>query len=78
MVKENSLQILLTYFKPNIFRILIVLKIDLLLCNYSIFGITIGLKNRVESCFVIIIIRRFVVMFLYLRTWSPKFVVEEN
>ena len=46
----------MTYFKPSMFRILIILEIDLLFGNYIRFGVTLGLGNRVESCFGIIIV----------------------
>ena len=69
---------MLTFFKPNIFRFLIVLEIDLLFGNYIRSDITVGLGNRVESYFGIIIRIGCVIMFFYLRAWSPKFVVEEN
>ena len=69
---------MLTYFKPNIFGLLIVSKIDLLFGNYIRFGITVGLGNIIESCFGIIIRIRFAVMFLNLRTLNSKFVLEGN
>ena len=76
--EEDFISQMLTYFKSNIFRILIVLKIDLLFGNYIRFGVIVDLENRVESCFDIIIRIEFVVIFLCLKTWSFKFVVEEN
>ena len=69
---------MLTYFKPWIFGILVVLKTDLLFGKYIKFGIIVGLENRVELYFGIIIKIGFVVMFLYSRIWSPKFVAEGN
>ena len=69
---------MLTYFKPWIFGILVVLKTDLLFGKYIKFGIIVGLENRVELYFGIIIKIGFVVIFLYLSTWNPRFVVEKN
>ena len=46
---------MLTYFKSSIFRILIVLEIELLFGNYIKFDVIVGLGNRVELCFGITI-----------------------
>ena len=70
--------LLLTKVKLSILRSLAILELYFLFGNYIRFGVTIGLGNRAKSYFGIIIIIEFVVIFLYLKTLSPKFVVERN
>ena len=59
---------MLTYFKSSIFRILIVLKINLLFGNYIRFDVIFSFGNIVESYFGILIKIGFMIMFMYLRT----------
>ena len=64
--EEDFISQMLTYFKSSIFRILIVLEIDLLFGNYIRFGITISLGNIIQSCSGIIIRIEFMIMFFYI------------
>ena len=52
--------------KPNIFRILIVLKIDLLFGNYIRICVKVNLRNRVESYFDITIKISLFLSYVYL------------
>ena len=62
---------IVAYFKPSIFRILIVLEIDLLFGNYIRIGVTVDLGNGVKLCSRCSNGIGLMVLFFYLMTWSP-------